>query len=956
MGAPVEPIEWIPEDDLLLKNAIEAGASLASLAKGAVPFSRRFDIEQLEKRWRTLLYGLGSPEEVSARIARIAEIEGEVAPSNPPKANRSCNPKGKESSPGKQKRESIQSHYYAMRKRIRSKPCPADLGFLLPNASNVGIGSGNGSGDLLKPHDDHQTVSFALTEPLLNHYGHPETGYGGGKHAFPEMMTGDSGANDNVSHLAFHSGHVGSSQDEHPGGIMDRNCLYGYTENISSVPVGEAGCNNGDQSFKHNYAEKVFPNIHGDARISVETSSNAGEIAPPNCSGMRNPYENDNIGPQALANFDSTNVNPESLQADFVGNDNLSSQVPHSNDSFHQLGYTAPSGMPIWRTMEDMSTPPIAMDRHYKDKDQEVLAMDDNKEVEEQVCDDANKLSDRMCDAGLSNQTILSGSDLMDFSDTYMDFPDDEDLLFIDPEDKDTVDRSCIDHMSSILLSSPSDLQQDDVAKSSDPRAKETSETDVAISEPSCLGESNVILDQMHSGLNNKGASVIDASVPSTSIGISHNEKDKPCEEFMICLLNTEDQEIPCNDHVIFPVQSFSPFPSTNVEQSSRQRTDVISNSDVLSTDERSIAGDLSKVKDEKVAVAPPCVSSEKASPQTPGVHVLHSYNDCSMEADSSESDSIVGVSNLAGIAIDGPNLCTSAAATSNSVSVAAMKEESTVLGFQKPNSPETFEDFLKNQLEGSDHVKVNPPSIDDNSKEEPIMQVTFQTPLPAQADLVSADIGFSDSAAIIPTSEQDDQISDGEDDVPNFSDIEALILDMDLGPYDQESFLFTKEVSRYQCMDKRKSIVRLEQGARSYMNRAIASQGAFAVFYGRHLKYFIKDPEVSLGRETEDVKVDIDLGREGRANKISRRQAIIKMDEYGIFFLKNTGKFPIFVNSKEVPPKKRIHLLSSSLVEIKDMSFIFEVNDGAVRRYIKNLQESSQENNTCFEWKPNHN
>ena len=32
---------------------------------------------------------------------------------------------------------------------------------------------------------------------------------------------------------------------------------------------------------------------------------------------------------------------------------------------------------------------------------------------------------------------------------------------------------------------------------------------------------------------------------------------------------------------------------------------------------------------------------------------------------------------------------------------------------------------------------------------------------------------------------------------------------------------------------------------------------------------------QVTLGRETEDVKVDIDLGKEGRANKISRRQVI---------------------------------------------------------------------------------
>jgi hypothetical protein len=40
-------------------------------------------------------------------------------------------------------------------------------------------------------------------------------------------------------------------------------------------------------------------------------------------------------------------------------------------------------------------------------------------------------------------------------------------------------------------------------------------------------------------------------------------------------------------------------------------------------------------------------------------------------------------------------------------------------------------------------------------------------------------------------------------------------------------------------------------------------------------LIFFSLLKQVTLGRETEDVKVDIDLGKEGRANKISRRQVI---------------------------------------------------------------------------------
>jgi len=59
-------------------------------------------------------------------------------------------------------------------------------------------------------------------------------------------------------------------------------------------------------------------------------------------------------------------------------------------------------------------------------------------------------------------------------------------------------------------------------------------------------------------------------------------------------------------------------------------------------------------------------------------------------------------------------------------------------------------------------------------------------------------------------------------------------------------SFSLTFSVTRFHHPESRKALIRLEQGARSYMNRAIMSHGALAVIYGLHLKYFIKDPEVS--------------------------------------------------------------------------------------------------------------
>ncbi|KZV23530.1 hypothetical protein F511_38798 [Dorcoceras hygrometricum] len=130
--------------------------------------------------------------------------------------------------------------------------------------------------------------------------------------------------------------------------------------------------------------------------------------------------------------------------------------------------------------------------------------------------------------------------------------------------------------------------------------------------------------------------------------------------------------------------------------------------------------------------------------------------------------------------------------------------------------------------------------------------------------------VAFPDSVDNSSGSDQEESLVDAE--VPYFSDIEAMILEMDLDPYEQDSVI-ARQATSYLCDDTKRTIARLEQGARSCLHRVMMSQGALAVLYGRHLRHYIKKPEVVLGRSTEDVEVDIDLRKEGRANKISRRQ-----------------------------------------------------------------------------------
>ncbi|KAL2532453.1 Forkhead-associated (FHA) domain-containing protein [Abeliophyllum distichum] len=100
---------------------------------------------------------------------------------------------------------------------------------------------------------------------------------------------------------------------------------------------------------------------------------------------------------------------------------------------------------------------------------------------------------------------------------------------------------------------------------------------------------------------------------------------------------------------------------------------------------------------------------------------------------------------------------------------------------------------------------------------------------------------------------------------------------------------------------------------------------------------------QVILGRSTEDIDVDIDLSKEGRANKISRRQALIKMEADGSFFLRNLGKSPVSVNGIAIATGQLLILSSSCLIEIRGMSFVFEVNERNVRQHLENVAQKKE-------------
>ncbi|GAB2225147.1 hypothetical protein Drorol1_Dr00005935 [Drosera rotundifolia] len=210
----------------------------------------------------------------------------------------------------------------------------------------------------------------------------------------------------------------------------------------------------------------------------------------------------------------------------------------------------------------------------------------------------------------------------------------------------------------------------------------------------------------------------------------------------------------------------------------------------------------------------------------------------------------------------------------------------------------------------------------------------------------VSTDVVFLGQPEDPLLLDSDEEFCESDDDIPRFSDVELMVLELDLCLDDHDSSSHCRDaVSKYQNEEAKRATVRLEQAAHSYMQRAIASHGAFAVLYGRNLKHYIKKPEVLLGRAANNVFVDIDLGREGPAKKISRQQAIIRMERDGSFHLKNLGKFLVSVNGKEVYLGQSHRRQPNCLIEIQAISFIFDVNQVQVKRYLDNANRKVRAN-----------
>ncbi|PRQ27134.1 putative transcription factor interactor and regulator FHA-SMAD family [Rosa chinensis] len=872
---------WIPADDVLLKNAVEAGASLESLAKGAVHFSRRFTVQELQDRWYSILYDPVVAEEASARMT---EFECS-APNSTSKFSRLGSSKENKCVPGKRKAESVRSSYYALRKRICSEPFdPMDLNFILaPSDSNYIV-----NGD--EPLSQHVMTG----DPIPNHFGVEGSDMDNTMHhMFPQNLMHDSTA---------------------IGGIVtvDTFQIGGFQK-----PAEE------DFLVEQDNLREESPYIEDNLPITGNESEVKEFGQPkelPDCSM----FSAGDLGMEPPCSLDQINNDEVNMCSPFEGNQVFNVSASDSSASFHDLEYsTQLPGTHIWSTIPATTTP---VDVGIREND---TCTRDSFELLDDI--GANNTTISGYDIDLRTEMAVSDFKspastevyLAELSNSLLNFTSEEELMF-----KDEIDKSYYDGLSSLLMSSPKDDVEEHMINLIEPETlmapvmypMNPSGTDPAVADDIRVSLPGDDMNCHPETLMQSFPTALNSQFPEYKDGV------------ICCTLNTEEWEIPCNDDVF--LLNHMPLSSTSckVKEASKPKSKCSSVKD-LAVNQRN--GDMGPCFMQKEQRNPgkSLGSQSKGSRCIPEVSSKSPL--CNFELSKTDP---VDVASTSTCHVSGNRGQIDSAKAITNPLPGILKEDTRDGTLTMCLGYASTESHMANSCVDYDCVRSYPQPYATETNWESDASATIRDHQSLHAEVVPMDNAVSEPE-VNPVTSDFEGLFDSDDDIPCYSDIEAMILDMDLDPDDQEMY-HGEEVSRYQDDNTRRAIMRLEQGAYSYMQRAIASHGAFAILYGRHSKHYIKKPEVLLGRTTKDVIVDIDLAREGRGNKVSRQQAVLKMEKDGSFHLKNLGSCSISVNSTELTPGQSLCLSSSCLIEIRGMPFIFEMNQTRVKQYLDSITQ----------------
>lgn len=712
---------------------------MESLAKGAVQFSQRFTVRELQDRWHCLLYDPIISAEASAHM-----IAFERSASNlPSKFNRFGNSKESKTVYGKRKAGSVRSYYYALRKRICNEPFDSmDLSFL------VAPGNGNYMG-----HEDEPLSQDCMSaDPISDHFGLQGSNLDVLHHIFPKNpMNGvtASGGTAAASH-AFHPGL------QHPD---EEHFHLGQDHMHKETP--------------HPFGENLpFTGNSSEVKELVETKDLPGHCL----------FKSDDLVIEPSSTFDQIDHDPVNICSDFEGNQVFNSPLSECGASFHNLGFSSPlHGSPIWRTVEGISETSMPVDVGHREKD---LHTGDKFELPD--ANDArnatqlgyyghtdSKLKIEIpCDVLKSPIPSAEGY-LAELSNSLLNFTNEEELLCMDVDGKDVIDKSYYDGLSSLLLNSPNDVSQDHIPRKTELETSAASEAYVTNPSIACPGElednKGSQCGDVHRA-EDLGAQMLSSSSPSDSqfLGLG--------DEVICCTLNTEDPEIPCNDDFDPPNQ----FSSSSASFVTRQNLQEVNNP-TSSTVNDILGGQRTHDRGLVMQRGGKNIAESHSSSKMLGSHAFTEIGlkhpiGSGVKFELPNSDYPHAASKGAGVSCCSSNKVNSVSLSKNVLRPAMLKEESKELSPTKHLCHNQTDSFTKRPSLGSESFKGYSQTNASSIKQEVDPQATIRDYQPTHAEVGLVDIPGAEPVENLPISDQEELPIESDDDVPHYSDIEAMV------------------------------------------------------------------------------------------------------------------------------------------------------------------------------------
>ncbi|XP_024976156.1 uncharacterized protein LOC112514068 isoform X2 [Cynara cardunculus var. scolymus] len=563
------------------------------------------------------------------------------------------------------------------------------------------------------------------------------------------------------------------------------------------------------------------------------------------------------------------------------GEGNLHSPNPDCQAAIQNPGPSSMlQKMAVWNTEDPCSSTSPSI--HVKEDQRSVARTSD---FPGDVYSGVAKLEKQMC--GETTTAVTSASSyLMEISNTLFDLAMEDDDLPLMDADGNVIDKSYIDGLSSLLLDSPKADARRDIIVSTMPVVDEFIDNHYA----ACFGQFGN--KNQPQGGHQEAKSLECLLLPSAS---GMNSKSQ--NSVIICTLNTEDPEIPSNDDVF--LLPLVPFTSPYVMQMDIFQPPPHSTSKSIKDSAVGWKRDFRVPKQiipkenryEQSQFPSPIIGSQLRSEilgdnrlkqdlsSSDGQHVLHGKPSLPCEDRSQVRPAIICRSDL----------------------FPASEKASATKSEQEMHHCNPVSTLLENKTDGSD-IFANSPKLNAVvGNHDMHANATVQKEEILHAEIASTE--HTNPILVVRPSPTDEALpSLSDDDIPNFSDVEAMILDEDLSPSEQNLYVNGIESSchlqtlKYENADTHKMIIRWEQAAEALLKRDMTSRGAFAILQGWHMTYYVKKPEVLVGRATEDVHVDIDLGRDGHNSRVSRRQ-------------------------------------------IRGMPFLFETNEACIKQYVDSIR-----------------